>query len=518
MPLKIHIQKNTFRDSVYLMRLSSLIREMDGIEGAEVIVATDHNKKFLTASGLWSDELEQASPNDLVIAVKAADPGVAEAAIQKALAELDREAEGDGPAGAYRPRTFETALQQLPGANLALVSIPGRYVRREVERILDAGLHVMIFSDNVPLEDEVALKEKALAKGLLVMGPDCGTAIINGVPLAFANVVRRGSIGIVAASGTGLQEVSSLVHNLGGGISHGIGTGGRDIKEAVGGRMMLQGLKALMEDESTEVIVIVSKPPHPAVMERVLQAARESKKPVVVNFLGGDPEKVRQAGCLPAATLSEAAATAVRLANINQVEPDPELYTSPQKTMEVDLGALKPEQRYLRGLFSGGTLAYESLLLLGPSLGPIYSNLSLEPQYALADVYQSREHCIIDFGEDELTQGRLHPMIDPALRNRRIVTEASDPQTAVIMIDLVLGYNAHPDPAGAALEAITAAKAAAAAQGRHLIIVASVCGTDDDPQNRREQIEKLKANEVRVFPSNAAASFYVRDLLTQRGV
>ncbi len=512
MPIKTYIHKNTFRDSVYLMRVSSLIRESEGIEGAEIIVGTDHNKKFLVAGGLWTEELKEAGANDLIIAVRAADPDTAETAIQKALDELTKEVDRTSLAGEFVPRAFETALKQLPGANLALVSIPGRYVKREVDQILDAGLHVMIFSDNVPLEAEVALKEKALTKGLLVMGPDCGTAIINGVPLAFANEVRRGKIGIVAAAGTGLQEVSSLIHNLGGGVSHGIGTGGRDIKAAVGGMMMLKGLQALTEDPQTEVIVIVSKPPDPAVMDKVLKAAGQSAKPVVVNFLGGDPDKAREAGCYPAATLKETAEMAVRLAAQDK-EGAAAVFAVDKEVIEAEKRKLKAGQRFLRGLFCGGTLAYESLLMLHQPLGGIYSNLSLDPDYVLEDIYRSRSHTMIDFGEDEFTQGRLHPMIDPAVRGNRIITEAKDPETAVIMLDLVLGYNAHPDPAGAALVAVREARAIAAAAGRHLTVAASVCGTDDDPQNRRGQIEKLQAEGVLVFPSNADAACFVKDLL-----
>jgi len=264
MTLKSYISKNTFRDSVYLMRLSSMVREFVGVIEAEVIVGTDHNKKFLRSGDLWNAEIEsEAGANDLIIAVRAEDEEKADKAIQGVLDELNRSVERENLLGEFVPRTFETALDNLPGANMALLSIPGRYVQREADKIIDAGLHVMIFSDNVPIEAEIALKKKAGEKGLLVMGPDCGTAIINGVPLAFANEVKEGKIGIVAAAGTGLQEVSTIISNLGEGISQGIGTGGRDVKDAVGGITMLQGLKALVEDQDTRVIVIVSKPPEP---------------------------------------------------------------------------------------------------------------------------------------------------------------------------------------------------------------------------------------------------------------
>lgn len=519
MPIKTHIHKNTFRDSVYLMRLSTIIRQLEGVEGAEVIVGTDHNKKFLKTGGLWTQRIdEEATPNDLIIAVNAQTEEQAEAAIAKTLKELNREVEHEAQLGDWLPRTFETAQKGMPEANLALISIPGQYVHREVEKILEAGLNVMIFSDNVPLEAEIALKQKAREMGLLVMGPDCGTAIIGGVPLAFANEVRAGSIGIVAAAGTGLQEVSTLIHNLGEGISHGIGTGGRDLKSAVGGVTMIQGINALVEDEATKVIVIVSKPPDPEVAERVLQTAAQSPKPVVANFIGGSPDKVRSFGCEPALTLKEAAVKAVaalrgeshrlKEALVEKAGYDGKCLTKEEKEK------LSGGQRFVRGLYSGGTLAYEAMVVLQDGLGPIHSNIALDPRFTLEDVYRSKGHTIIDFGDDEFTQGRPHPMIDPTLRNQRMIAEARDPETAVIMLDLVLGHNAHPDPAGAALEAIEQARKIVLKEGRHVVFAASVCGTDDDPQNRREQVKKLARGNVLVFPSNADAAIFVRALLS----
>ncbi len=515
MVLKSYISKNTFRDSVYLMRLSGTVRGFEGVIEAEVIIGTDHNKKFLRSGGLWTEEIEKdAAANDLIIAVKAKDEETAEKAIQSALEELNKAVERENLLGEFVPRTFETAFENLPKANLALLSIPGRYVEREAEKILDAGLHLMIFSDNVSLETEVKLKNKAAGKDLLVMGPDCGTAFINGVPLAFTNEVKRGKIGIVAAAGTGLQEVSSLINNLGEGISHGIGTGGRDIKAAVGGITMIQGLKALIDDRGTEVIVIVSKPPDPEVTHKVLEVAAKSKKPVVINFIGGDPDQVRSAGCEQAGSLKEAAQKAVNLARGLPADAVKDIYPADQKMPDSEKARYKRGQRYLRALYSGGTLAYEALVILNETIGRIYTNLSFDKAEKIADVYKSQEHTVIDFGEDEFTQGRLHPMIDPALRNNRIISEAKDPETAVIVLDIVLGYNAHPDPAGSALEAVREAKKTAAADGRHLTFVTTVCGTDQDIQNRGDQVAKLKQEGVLVFSSNADAAAFVTALLS----
>ena len=515
MVLKSYISKNTFRDSVYLMRLSNTVRGFDGVIEAEVIIGTDHNKKFLQSGGLWSEEVEkEAGANDLIIAVKAEDEEKADKAIQGALDELNKSVERENLLGEFVPRTFETALKNMPGANMVLISIPGRYVEREANQILDAGLNLMIFSDNVSLDTEVALKKKAREKGLLVMGPDCGTAIINGVPLAFANEVKRGKIGIVAAAGTGLQEVSTLINNLGEGISQGIGTGGRDVKKEVGGITMLQGLEALLGDEDTEVVVIVSKPPDPEVTEKVLALAKNSKKPVVVNFLGAEHDEVEAAGCIPAPTLKAAAELAVKLV---RGEDTGDFAAEPS----VDSGlvskvkeAFTEGQKYLRALYSGGTLAYETIILLENKADRINTNLSYAGAEKLEDVYKSKGHTIIDFGEDEFTQGRLHPMIDPALRNSRIVEEAKNAETAVIMLDLVLGYNAHPDPAGSALEAIREAKEIAEKAGRKICFVTTVCGTDEDYQKRNEQAAKLEDEGVLVFPSNADAAVFVAALFS----
>ncbi len=513
--IKSHILKNTFRDSVYLMRLSSTIREFEGVIEAESIVGTDHNKKFLRSGGLWNDEIDkEAGANDLIIAVKAENEEKAEQAIQDALDELNKQVERENLLGDFVPRTFETALQNFSGANIALLSIPGRYVRREADKVLDAGLHLMIFSDNVSLEDEVALKQKALQKDLLVMGPDCGTAIINGTPLAFANEVKQGKIGVVAAAGTGLQEVSSLINNLGEGISQGIGTGGRDVKDSVGGITMVQGLKALLNDGNTEVIVIISKPPDSKVTEKVLEIAAQSKKPVVVNFLGGDLEQVRSSGCEPAGNLKEAAQKAVNILRKKDADSGDATLKADQKLASKEKGRFKEGQKYLRALYSGGTLAYETLILIKNKIDSVYTNLSYEYADKIEDVYKSSANTVIDFGEDEFTQGRLHPMIDPSLRNSRIIEEAKDPETAVIMLDLVLGYNAHPDPAGSALEAIKEAKKIAEKDGRYLSFVTTVCGTDEDIQVRSEQVTQLEKEGVLVFKSNADAAVFVAELLS----
>jgi succinyl-CoA synthetase alpha subunit len=421
---------------------------------------------------------------------------VAEAELTRAPAVAQ-----DGGPRRLPPRSLEMALAELATANLALISTPGDYAAAEAMKALRLGLNVMLFSDNVVLEDEIALKRYARARDLLVMGPDCGTAIIGGVPLGFANVVRRGEIGAIAASGTGLQQVTCLIDRWGQGISQAIGTGGHDLHASVGGITMLQALEALTADPATRVIVLISKPPHPDVAARVLDAAGRSGKPIVVSFLGADPETVRRANVHPVRTLEDAARLAVALAGGGA---DAETGAG-RSANAAGLPQLTPGQRYIRGLYSGGTFCYEALLLLTETLGGVASNTPLEPERMLADVWRSERHSVLDLGDDAFTRGRPHPMIDQTLRRERILQEAADPEAAVILFDVVLGYGAHPDPAPELAAALEQARALAAAAGRQLAFVGSVCGTAGDPQDLARQEAVLKAAGVLLAESNAQA-------------
>jgi FdrA protein len=395
-----------------------------------------------------------------------------------------------------------------PGANLAIISVAGQYAVGEAWEALHGGLHVLLFSDNVPLEDEIALKRYASERGLLMMGADCGTAIINGVALGFANVLPRGPVGIVAAAGTGLQEVSTLLSKMGLGVTQGIGTGGRDMKEQVGGIAMLQGIHALQADPATEVLLLVSKPPAPAVVDRVLAQVRRSDKPTVVCFLGGDPAPIVSAGAIPARTLREAAYLAAAQVSGSSALERIEQETSDLRSQADELrGLLGPGQKYLRGLFSGGTLAAEALVIWQDGiLGDVYSNVPLGPHLKLKDATRSQGHCVIDLGEDEFTVGRPHPMIDNDLRIRRLLQEAADPEVALILLDVVLGYGVHPDPAGELGPAIRDARQSALAAGRELLVIASVTGTEEDPQRLSRQVQALEEAGAIVAPCNAAAA------------
>ena len=323
------------------------------------------------------------------------------------------------------------------------------------------------------------------------MGPDCGTAILDGVPLGFANAVRRGTIGLVGASGTGLQQVSCLIDRYGAGVSQAIGVGGRDLDERVGGAMMLAALERLAADPGTELIVLISKPPSASVAERVLAAAGAVGKPVIVNFLGGDPAAVTAAGSIPAATFEAAAAIASAMA----------------------LGRPGPDRRWPR---RGGPGRRRPRGASGPGSRAMADSRAVQRRLAgrrgkarpsrLARGEAAKRHEIVDLGDDEYTVGRPHPMIDPRLRNEHLAAAAADPSTAVILLDVVLGYGSNPDPAGALAGAIHAARADAAREGRRFAVVASVCGTSGDPQDLGAQEARLAEVGVILAPSNARAA------------
>jgi FdrA protein len=499
--VKVEIRSGAYYDSVILMQLQSSLGSQPGVLDTGVVMGTEANKEILALTGLLVDEAKAAAPDDLVIVLRAEDEAAAQAALGKVDEMLTRKrATGEQD---YQPKSIETAAEMLPEAQWVLISVPGRYAAGVAREVLRLGKHAFLFSDNVSVEDEVALKKTAAEKGLLVMGPDCGTAIVNGVGLGFANRVRRGPIGMVAASGTGLQQVSCRIHQLGGGMTHALGTGGRDLSEAVGAVTARQGLDLLARDPATKVIVLVSKPPAPRVADDLLRAARKAGKPVVVDFIGYTPPAQRLGNLHFVRTFDEAAALAVELAD-----------TSEEAAPDLGLDRFAAGQRYLRGLFSGGTLAYEALLILQDYLPLVWSNAPLKKgQNVLRNSLVSQENTIVDLGEDEFTVGRLHPMMDNTLRIQRLLQEAGDPEVAVILLDVVLGYGSHPDPAGELAPAIAKAIAKAKEAGRYLEVVAVVVGTDLDPQGMDGQIEQLKAAGAWVETRNDAAVRYVGELI-----
>jgi FdrA protein len=501
------IKRSEYHDSVTLMLAARELGKLPGVQDAAVMMATEANQGLMKNAGLLTPEAAAAGPNDLVIAVAVAEgeSATAEQALAAAEKLLSQPQAGGGTTsgGSYRPKTLLAALKANPAANFAVISVAGRYAAAEAWEALRHGLHVLLFSDNVTLEDEAALKRYAVEHGLLLMGPGAGTAIINGVALGFANVLPSGPVGLVSAAGTGLQEVSTLLARRGVGISQGLGTGGRDLKAEVGGLMFLAGLKALQADPATQVIVLVSKPPAAAVAQQMLAQAAQSAKPTVVCFLGGDFSGFKLAETIRVArTLEEAADLAVQLVT-GQAPAAGGQWSDEQP----EAGPFAPSQRALRALFSGGTLCYEAQVIWREALkAPVWSNAPLDHAQQMPDSTVSQGHCAIDLGEEEFTVGRPHPMIDNDLRIRRMLQEAKDPETAVLVLDVVLGYGAHPDPAAELGPAIRQAKELAQAAGRDLPVIVSVTGTEQDPQGYSRQAAALRAAGAEVCYSNAAAA------------
>jgi FdrA protein len=490
------IKKGAYFDSVTLMRVGKELATLPGVADAAVVMGTKSNQAILAASGLLSSQFKHAGDTDLLIAIKARTDKAAQGALAAVEALLAKATRKSATSSEVRPVSLDGALKALPGANLAMISVTGRYAGDLAMRALESGLHVMLFSDNVSLEQEIALKQFARKRGLLVMGPDCGTAIINGVPLAFANAVNRGSIGIVAAAGTGLQEVSCIISNEGAGISQAIGTGGRDVKQEVGGIMFMEGLKALAQDDQTRVILLVSKPPHPQVLKRIEQVIKSIRKPVVALFIGAT------ANVGGPANLEEAALQAVALAQGKTPNAAAQRLAARDATLTElatrEAARRKQGQQYVRGLFSGGTFCAEAQIIFKGLLADVYSNAPVGGAKQLRDSLVSQKNTVIDLGEDEFTVGRPHPMIDYSLRNRRILEEAADPATAVILLDVVLGYGSNPDPAAELTPVLRKAT-------RKVAVVCSITGTDQDPQNRSRVEKVLRKAGAIVMPSNAAA-------------
>ncbi len=511
MVIKGIIKKGEYYDSVTLMLVARDVTKLEGVEDAAVVMGTEQNKSILETSGILLDMFKDAKDSDLLIAVKAKDESTANQAIQKVDELLKAKRSKSQEAGEYMPKSLEGALDFMPDANMVIISVAGKYAGDEAMKALEKGLHVMLFSDNVPIEKEIELKKYGRDQGLLVMGPDCGTAIINGVPLCFANVVNRGDIGIVAASGTGLQEVSSVITNEGSGISQAIGTGGRDVKKDVGGIMFMEGIKALEEDPETKYIVLVSKPPHPEVLKKVANLIKsEIKKPVVGIFLGGDPKVVEGAGAIPSNTLEEAGLIAASLSKGKSMDEFKKLLEDREKEIlqiaEKESKNKTATQKYVRGLYTGGTLCDEAMLISRTIIGEVYGNAPINPDFKLENSWISKENSFVDLGEDEFTVGRPHPMIDFTLRNKKILDEVKDPEVAVILLDVVLGYGSNMQPGDELSPAIKQAREFAEKEGRNVTFICSITGTNKDPQDRKKVKEQLEDAGAIVMPSNAAAA------------
>jgi succinyl-CoA synthetase alpha subunit len=478
------VRRGFYLDSVALMRLSSELAASDGVEDGVLMMGTPANKQIMSDAGLLADASGDAGANDLIIALRTADESIARSLLDLVGERLDTHTEREVSKGGHRHRTLASAVDEMRDANLALISVPGEFAAREARKALACDLNVMIFSDNVPLEEEVALKKEADARGLLVMGPDCGTAILAGVPIAFANAVRRGSVGIVSASGTGLQEISVLLDRLGAGVSHGIGVGGRDLSDRVGGLTTLQSIDLLAADPRTEHIVLISKPPGPDTAEKVFARLADCRKPASVCMFG------LAASAPPAnVTVSSTLKTVAESAAGRTLDDGPRDVAAPTASSNA-------ARKWVHGLYSGGTLCAEAQAIFHAAGVATRSNVPL----AESPEPTGAGHRMIDLGADEYTRGRPHPMIEPSVRVAELAASLSDPNVAVVLLDVMLGFGAHPDPCASIVEAISNAP-----EDRP-IVVCSVCGTDADPQSRTDQVGKLEQAGVLVASSNADAA------------
>jgi FdrA protein len=548
---RVEVRRGTYHDSVTLMQVSRQAEDLPGVEAAAAVAATPVNLELLARQGFAVDPAG-LGPSDLVLCVRAADDEAADQAMEQVdtlLAGAGRVGagggSGDGPAAA--PRSLRAATRRDPDLNLAVLSVPGRHLHYEIAEALQAGLHVFCFSDGLDPATEAACKRVAAERGLLLMGPDCGTAILDGVGLGFANAVRRGPVGVVGASGTGIQEVTCLLDAAGVGISHAIGVGGRDLSPEVGGSMTLRALDLLAADDTTERLVVISKPPDPTVARRVADAAATIGKPVILAFPGMTappplPPGVGFASSLEAAAAWATGGAAARASGAGAWgagapvagttephllvpgppegdsspaadvvapvvhrppahAPTPADPTHPSADPVGDPPAVTPGA--IRGLFSGGTLCYEAMAVVAGVVGRVASNIPLRPEWRLADPNRSEGHTFVDFGDDAMTEGRAHPMIDPGLRNERFRREAADPETGVVLLDVVLGYGAHPDPAG---ELAPLVERALADRRGGLSVVVSLCGAAGDPQGLDAQAATLRTAGALVTRSSAQAA------------
>lgn len=498
---------NSYMDSILILSVSREMMKLPGVHNAVVVMATDMNKTVVDEFGGMTDAVRAAGANDLVVSLNCDDGAVISQAEKKIRGMINGTDSGGERESAVEYRTLAAAKTALPEANICIISLPSEYALDEAKNAIEHDMNLFIFSD-MSEDQELEIKQMAHERGLFVMGPGAGTAVINNISLGLMSKVRPGRVGIVAASGSGLQEVAVLVHNYGAGISQAIGTGGHDLSAKVGGIMFLQGIDYLSNDPDTDVLVLVSKPPHPDVARRIY-AALPKNKPVVIFFLGGDAAEIRAAGAYAPRTLEEAAQMAYELVSgrkpaLRDAVAEDRAALAPLAAAEK--AKLAPGQKYLRGLFCGGTHSEEAVTLLQAFVPTMHSNIKFGKVALLEDRYQSLENSLVDMGDEVFTKGRPHPVMDPSILVDRMIQEARDPQVGVILFDLLYGYAIHKDPVGAIEDALREIRRIEREEGRHICVIASLCGTDIEPQNVADQARRLKEYGVILQPSNAKAA------------
>src|SRR5688572_32131570 len=543
------IKPNFYRDSLQLMKISEKLSRSSGVSEASIVMATETNKGVLIRLGFSPSLIEQANESDMIIAVRAKDQQSIDLAAEQ-IGELFESPEEGRLDSRDQDKTsdIDLALRKMPGTNLVLLSIPGEYVKDISYKLIEQGIHQQIFSDHVPVEDELKIKKQAVTKGVLILGPGAGTSIINGKGIGFSNAISSvGPVGIVAAAGTGLQEVACLLDQCGIGVKHGLGVGGNDPKDKVGGIMMLECMKILEKDDDIDVIAIISKPPSGSVEQKIREyvIAKGTKK-YVLAFIGGQlitpagKKKNQQQGHSENLLSEEASSVSTssrrttttadretRIVKVNSLASSvlaianalgnqhlqkaiSQLYIPSEglvNLLQREWSQLQSNQKFIRALYTGGTFTYEAQVILKDiiEIGQIYSNAPIEQVKELQDSFKSQNHSIVDLGEEEFTKGRPHPMIDPTIRKFRILEEAKDPEVAVILLDFVLGYGSNPDPVGAVIDELKRGKEIAHNQGRYLSVITHVCGTRNDIQGYEKSISKLHSVGCVVMPTNALA-------------
>lgn len=508
------IKKNSYYDSVFLMQVAKGISNEPGIEQAIALMGTENNKAVLIKMGVKEKEIDSVSSNDVVIFIMGN-----KSQVDLVLNNIDQWFTRKTTSLQTRIHTLDEALTIQPKANLAVISVPGKYAAREAQKALDKGLNVFLFSNNVSIEEEFSLKQYADQQGLLVMGPDCGTSIIAGVGIGFANSIRKGKIGVVGVTGTGLQEFTSLIHQAGLGISHAIGTGSRDLSDEIGGFSAFKALELLEGDLKTELIVLISKPLGLKTLDSLVKRLNRCPKPIVTCILG-TPQfrnklKLKQ-GIVSTDTIAEAAIKAAAIIEGKSIKLPGISVTNFLDRIEKEKRLLATEQKYLRGIFAGGTFCYQAQQLIAAGGLQIHSNVPLTGMIKLTDPTTSIANSMVDMGEDYFTQSSPHPMIDSRLSKQRIIKEAHDPEIAVILLDFILGFMSSENPAGELAPAIIEAKQIRKNDGGHLIFIASVCGTDLDIQNLKEQVKILEEIGVIVMPSSAHAALLALEVVKDR--
>ena len=500
------VKKNFFRDSVQMMQFSQQLKDEQGVVDAAIVMGTDLNKTTLKNMDLLTEDGISATENDTLISINCKDENSLNNTAQKAEQLLV----SDSAKAKNEFNDLSSALDSFSNANIASLSIPGQFVKEMAVELINKQLNLFVFSDHVPLEDEIYLKNLALENNVLFMGPEAGTSILNGTVFGFGNRVRKGSIGIIGASGTGIQESSTMIDLFGEGISHGIGVGGRDLRNDIGGMMTMKAMEIFENDPNTKAVLLVSKPVDNYIRNKIINKINNfSKKNYVLCLIGDNENSVDTAKIKFSKSIQMSVLKILKLLDDNVYKKTKDVVRN-QINDSIKLSEslskdLNEGQKFVRGFFAGGTLCYESKIILEQMIGKIYSNLSSDDEYSIKGNVSSKENTLIDFGEEEFTSARPHPIIDPLLRRNRILEDANDPNVGVIIIDIICGINAAKNTMAFHAETIKKAIEIAREQGRKLSVFTYICGTENDVS--KNELKLLADSGAKLFTSNALMSF-----------